>query len=420
MNTKIATLAVSMLMTMSTIAQKNEVKAAEKALKKKDYATALTEITKADELISNADEKLKAKYYYIKGMALYAEGSDNSNLDETITTFNKLKEVEKASNVSKYSNEVTLIIDTIIEKITSGARAAYTDGLKTNDIAKLSEAANGFEKVYSLKKSDTLNLYNSAVLNQSAKNYEKSNNQFKKLIELGYTGISTTYTATSTVNDQLIGYNSSSEMMQAVKMELARDPKTTVIESKYNDMVRNIGTNYSKLGENEKALEFVLKAKESFPNDYNLLITEGTIYFNMGDRAKYLATLQEAIELKPNDPQLHYFVGTLIFETGENLDKAQTHLEKAIELKPDYVDAYMNLGAIAMNDVAAIEEEMSQNASNFKKYDEIVKNKRNPTILKAIPFYEKAYELSSDEEQKEGLRKQLNSYFEALNMEKRI
>ena len=55
------------LVSLASYAQKDELKAAEKALKKDDFTGAIAAITKAEPLIANADEKLASKFYYLKG-----------------------------------------------------------------------------------------------------------------------------------------------------------------------------------------------------------------------------------------------------------------------------------------------------------------------------------------------------------------
>ena len=58
------------LITMSTFAQKNELKTAEKALKSQDFTTAISAITSAESLISNMDVKTKGKFYFLKGESI--------------------------------------------------------------------------------------------------------------------------------------------------------------------------------------------------------------------------------------------------------------------------------------------------------------------------------------------------------------
>ena len=57
------------LMSMGVFAQKNELKAAGKALKKQDYAGAVASISAAEALMGNMDAKLKAKFYFLKAQA---------------------------------------------------------------------------------------------------------------------------------------------------------------------------------------------------------------------------------------------------------------------------------------------------------------------------------------------------------------
>ncbi len=416
MNKKLLiSLSLSLMISLSIFAQKSELKVAEKAVKKKDYTTALAAVTQAETLIGNADAKIQAKFYYLKGISLYAEGAKKENIDEVISSFNTLKAVEKKSGAQKYSNEASAIINKIIEEIDADAYAAYIDGQKNKDNASYKKAADGYAKIYKLRPTDSLYLYNSAVINAVAKEYEKSNTQYQELLDLGYTGIATTYTATSTVNGETRIYNSSKEMMSEVKLKIAENPQTKISDSKYIAMIKAIGVNYLALENNEKALEFIKKARVENPKDYNLIIEEGNIYFNMGDNAKFKEKLEEAIEINPNNPQLYYNVGILNSEIGDN-ESAIKNLKKTIELDPKHADAYNALGNIILTKADVVLKKMDQNAMNFKKYDEIKDNEYSPILKEALPYLEKSYELKSDE----AIRKQLNSIYENLGMDKRI
>lgn len=408
-------LSLSLVISLSTFAQKNELKAAEKAIKKKDYTTALAALTSAESLIVNSDDKIKAKFYYLKGISLYAEGTKKENLDEVISSFNTLKSVEKNSGAEKYSNEASTIINSIIEGLNTDAFAAYTEGQNNQDNDSYKKAAEGYAKIYKLLPTDTLYLYNSAVINSVAKEHEKSNAQYQELLDIGYTGITTTYTATSKVNGEARVYNSSKDMMSEVKLKIAENPQTKVSDSKYITMVKAIGSNYIALDNNEKALEFIKKARKENPEDYNLIIEEGNVYFKMGDNVKFKEKLEEAIKINPNNAQLYYNVGILNSEIGDN-EGAIKNLEKAIELDPSNADAYNALGNMILVKIEAVQKKMDENAMNFKKYDEIKANELMPILREALPYIEKSYELQADDI----IKTQLNSIYENLGMEKRI
>ena len=60
-------LVAALSFTMIGFAQKNEIKAAEKALKSGDAATAQTALEAASGTIAAADEKTQAQYYFTRG-----------------------------------------------------------------------------------------------------------------------------------------------------------------------------------------------------------------------------------------------------------------------------------------------------------------------------------------------------------------
>ncbi len=64
------------------------------------------------------------------------------------------------------------------------------------------------------------------------------------------------------------------------------------------------------------------------------------------DRAKQL--LETAIEKNPKDAQAHYYMGVTISAAGSDVAAASKSFEKAIELDPKLVDAYVNLSALKL------------------------------------------------------------------------
>ena len=80
------------LIAFNSFGQKKELKAAEKALKSKNFVSAKENIVAAEKFdLLNADLKTKAKYHYIKGVAYYAEGE--SSLDDSFIALDNFKKV---------------------------------------------------------------------------------------------------------------------------------------------------------------------------------------------------------------------------------------------------------------------------------------------------------------------------------------
>ena len=81
------------LFTVTAFAQKDELKTAEKAIKKQDFATAVSAINSAEGLIANADEKTKSKFYFLKGQAF----GGNKEYEKAAKAYNDLFAFEKST-----------------------------------------------------------------------------------------------------------------------------------------------------------------------------------------------------------------------------------------------------------------------------------------------------------------------------------
>ena len=92
------------LISMTMFGQKDELKAAEKAIKLNDFNTAMGAISQAEGLIANADDKSKAKFYYLKGKALYQNGSAQMDVDKVGAAFNELINFEIIKRVEVSAN----------------------------------------------------------------------------------------------------------------------------------------------------------------------------------------------------------------------------------------------------------------------------------------------------------------------------
>src|SRR5690606_31694924 len=97
----------TMFFSVVGIAQKDEIKTAEKALKSGDAMAAKTALDGASSLIASADEKMQAQYYFLRGSA-YAELAKNGTegaFDEAISSLKKVSEVEEKSGKAKYGSD---------------------------------------------------------------------------------------------------------------------------------------------------------------------------------------------------------------------------------------------------------------------------------------------------------------------------
>lgn len=377
---------------MTVFAQNDELKTAEKAIKANDFASAMSAVNQAEGLIANADQKTKAKFYYLKGLALYQNGNPNADVEKVGNAFNQLINYENETNKPKYSAEVGALLNKMIIAVAENASNNYTKAIESKDDADYLKAAKEFHQVYALSPRDTSYLDNAALVYYFAKDYDNSIKLYEQLLDINYTGITTVFVATDKTSKEDVVYGDKKSMDLQVKLGLAENPREEKKESRREMIFKNLAQNYSDKGNNEKALEIISKGRTEFPSSYSLLIDEANIYYKAGDNAKFKERLEEAIRLNPTEPTLYYNVGVMNMDQ-KNIDEAIKNFEKAIELKPDYADAYNNIGAAIIEKAAPIIDQMNKSLADFKKYDKL-QAQQFEIYKQALPYYEKANALN--------------------------
>ena len=376
MKTKVFALVLG-LITFSTFAQKNELKTADKAIKIKDYSAAMTAVTAAESLLSKMDDKSKAKFYFLKAQAYFGK----KDYQTAANTFEKLFSLEDQIGKKRY----TELARTIQSKMVQDVYQQASDQYAAKDYKN---AANNFYLSYMLSPLDTVFIYNSAVSFSLAKEYESSLKYYKELKDIGYTGITTLYFATSKDSGLKENLGTKGNRDLQVKLGLYKDPVNEQTESKTGDIIKNVAYILKTQGKTEEAIKAVEEAREIYPKDINLILTQADIYFQLKDMKKYSDLIELALNIDPTNPQLFFNLGVISFNDGK-VEEAKKNYEKAIELKEDYGDAYLNLAVVIMNQEKAIVDEMNQNLSDFDKYDELLEKQRG-VHREALPYLEKA------------------------------
>ena len=366
------------LMTIGAFAQKAELKAAEKAIKNSEFAAALTAVNSLDAMEATMEAKYKAKYYYLKGQALSGQDSYSESAD----AFNKLFAYEIEIGKAKYTKLAQPMLNSMIEKISNKAAKLY------NDDQDYKGASENFYLTYKLYPVDTTTLYNAAISASLAKEYDIALGYYNELKTIGYTGVLTQYLAVNKETNETENLGGKGQRDLMVKAGGYINPTDETSESKQIEIIKNIGYILMNQGKPEEAIVAIKEARKSNPKDLNLLLNEADLYVRLEQMDSFGDLMEEAITLDPKNPILFFNLG-VVNQNQKKTDEAVKYYKKAIELKPDYSDAYMNLSAAILSGQLAIVEEMNKNLSNFKKYDEL-EAKQKDLYKKALPFLEKA------------------------------
>ena len=153
----------------------------------------------------------------------------------------------------------------------------------------------------------------------------------------------------------------------------------------------------------------------------DLMITEANIYLKLNDNANYKRLISEAIEKRPNDEVLVFNLGVTC-ANAKQYDEAEKYYNRAIELKPDFLSAYINLADLILKPDSKLVDEMNKLTISPKdlKRNDVLKAERKKIFLKAMPLYEKAHELDPKDVDIKNLLKSVYSYLELTDKVKAL
>ncbi|MBG6061569.1 tetratricopeptide (TPR) repeat protein [Flavobacterium sp. CG_9.1] len=391
MKSKYVLLASALLISVATFAQKDQIKAAEKAMKGGKSQEAATILMEAEPLIAAATDAEKAQFFFVKGNALLDLANKNvdanTNLSLAAKAYQDLIGVEKVSGKVKYSTQAAASITDIKFKLINGAIA-------DSKIEKHSDSAKKLYDAYLLDKKDTINLYYAASTYVNANEYDKALELYENLKNLNYSGVGTSYFAVNKLTNQEDFFATAAERDRMVKLGTHEKPRTEAIPSKRGEIYKNMALILVEKGKTDEAKKAISEARKANPEDTSLILTEANLYLETKDFEMYKKLIAEVLEKNPNDADLVFNLG-VISANAKNVPEAEKYYKKVIEINPQYINAYINLSALKLENEKVIIDEMNKlgtSTKDMKRYDDL-KKKREDLFKSAIPYLQKAVEL---------------------------
>jgi len=115
---------------------------------------------------------------------------------------------------------------------------------------------------------------------------------------------------------------------------------------------------YEDNGNLDQAEAMYQKAKEMKPKDAGVYQQLAGYYQRQGEFEKLIAAVQSRAELEPNNPEAHYSIASYYWDEAyrntrlsdaqkkEYTDKGLAEVEKALAIKPDYIEAIVYKGLL--------------------------------------------------------------------------
>lgn len=362
----------------------------------------LDKVKELENRLSSLDKNIAAKCDY--GFSrLYAAGylslgfmyvrqsdMETNNQRKTEILNEAIKPLEQAINLKQdYANAYSLLGGVYLE------------------LGKYEAAVEQYKKalLYETKESNKAGTYsNIGMLYTQMGRYNEALNYYKQAIELdpnnssNYSGLSLIYKAQGNFDEAIV------LMKKMMELEPRATPKSYLfLASAYYNRARNKGND----GDYVEAIRLSKKALEinnAFASAYLLL---GHIYkfYKAGAMAdEALANYTKAAEYDPKNPAIYFNIADLYSGLKRNYEAAIEYYRKAIEIKPDYAQAYRGLGHAYRqknNDAEAIKQMLKAMESDPKYLDayfelaEIYKDQKN--YSEAIKYLERATELAHED-----------------------
>jgi Flp pilus assembly protein TadD len=146
--------------------------------------------------------------------------------------------------------------------------------------------------------------------------------------------------------------NTANALMGVVCMDLGMNEKASEYLEKavqilpYDYQSRNnLGIVYGKLGKSEEAYKELMTAIYLKPDDDSIKINLSVFYQKHKEYNKAEEVLNYLLSKKPKDPQLHFRLG-MVYKDAEQCEAAITELLKSMELAPHIINPYEELGNI--------------------------------------------------------------------------
>jgi len=147
---------------------------------------------------------------------------------------------------------------------------------------------------------------------------------------------------------------------------------------------------YFGMGDTAKGVEVIKEGFNKYPENQSILIEMINYYLTTNQADEALKLLSVA---KASDPQnvSYTFAESTLYDKMGKFEDAERSYKACLDINPNYFDAAYNLGVLYFNKAVKIYEEAAKETDNTAY--EKAKKEGDETLLKAVPYMQKAHEI---------------------------
>ncbi|WP_026976405.1 tetratricopeptide repeat protein [Flavobacterium tegetincola] len=434
MKRKYSIVAAALLISMGAVAQKDEFKTLKKIYEKdkpsaKDVMQYKAAVVSATPLVaaSNEEDTVYLNFYkagipFVEMNEAMAKPENSINPANAFKYFtaDKIADLtDKANAVLAYEKKSGKSVFTkdIQEMQLNFKPTLLSYAISLGNEKRFSDASSVLYSMYKMDPTDVEKLYYAANYAVNASDFKSALIYYQTLKDLNYSGEKMNYTATSKLNDTDEFFGSKSDRDKAIKVGTHTNPKDEQEPSKRGEIYKNIALIYVSEGKTDEAKTAIIEARKANPDDVSLILAEADLYLKTNEMDTYAKLIKQVLEKDPNNADLVYNLGVV---SGQNKDSknAEVYYMRAIELKPDFANAYYNLSAVKLDAAQLILDQMNKlgvTAADNKKFD-VLKEQRNGILKESMSLLEKTVSL---DKKNLDAKEVLLSVYKALEMKEK-
>lgn len=417
-------LTLAMVSVTFAFAQKKEVESAFKAIEANDVATANAQISAAEGILGGKiyllEPSLQEKYYYAKGLSLLKSGktlegasylAKISDLGKTpvfegkdgkIRVYFVGKTAADASGISglKESKYVPTLQQKLAATVDPIFQKTFNEGSQAFNSKKYDVAGPKFREAYDLLKAAGVDnkqiLYYSAMAYSTLDNKSNAIAVYKELVDSGYNGVETTYTAKNKKTGEVVNLAKADYDLEKIKGAASdfSDFKVETTPSTEHEFYETLAGLQIDAEQYDAAIITADKGLAKFPKNGRLSELKGLAYYKAGKTDEFIASLKDVIAKNPNDKVSWYNLGVLASKDPAKAAEAEGYFKKALEIDPNYSIAHQNLVYVIMdteNDGKHIDEYNAARKAGKSDLANKIMDARRARFARALPYAEKWY-----------------------------
>lgn len=257
-----------LLINITALAQKNEIKEAMSLYDKGKAQEALAILKKVEYLVINAPDEEKSEFYFLKGNVLKDLAVKNidaaNNFSAASQSYQDVILYENEAGKYKLSVKANLALKDMKSKLVNGATADFKAG-------NFKESGEKSYKVYLFDKKDTLNLYNAAAAYLNAKEFGLAIQYYEQLKKMNFSGNGIIYYATNKKTKEEDAFISPKARESFIKEGLYEKPRNEAIPSRKFEVNKNLAYAYLErkdFAKAEAAYNYLIELNPNFIDSY--------------------------------------------------------------------------------------------------------------------------------------------------------